>query len=81
MRAERICAAFAEDCRRVGDNGVDAMVRGGVAASVNGEHGLNALLEYADIALYRAKDAGGNCVKRADQPRPKAGSSNVYRVA
>jgi diguanylate cyclase (GGDEF)-like protein len=78
---ERICASFADSCRRVGDNRVNATVSGGVSASVNGEHGLSALLEYADIALYRAKADGGNCVKRADQPRPKAGSSNVYRVA
>jgi diguanylate cyclase (GGDEF)-like protein len=81
VRAERICASFAENCRFIGDHRVNATVSGGVSASVNGEHALSALLEYADIALYRAKAEGGNCAKRADQPRPKGGSSNVYRVA
>jgi PleD family two-component response regulator len=56
-------------------------VSGGVSASVNGEHALSALLEYSDIALYRAKAEGRNRVMRADQPRPKGGLSNVYRVA
>ncbi len=80
-RAERIRASFAENCRHVGDNRVNATVSCGVSASVNGEYALSALLEYADIALYRAKAEGGNCVKRADQPTPAGGSSNVYRVA
>jgi diguanylate cyclase (GGDEF)-like protein len=81
VRAERICASFAENCRFIGDHGVNATVSGGVSASVNGEHALSALLEYSDIALYRAKAEGRNRVMRADQPRPKGGLSNVYRVA
>ena len=81
VRAERICASFAEDCRFIGDHRANATVSGGVSASANGEHTLSALLEYSDAALYRAKAEGGNRVKRADQPRPEAGLSNVYRVA
>jgi diguanylate cyclase (GGDEF)-like protein len=81
-RAERIRASFAEDCSHVRDHWVNATVSCGVSASVNGEQALSTLLEYADIALYRAKAEGGNCVKRtADQPRPEDGLSNVYRVA
>jgi diguanylate cyclase (GGDEF)-like protein len=81
VRAERICASFAENCRFIDGHGVNATVSGGVSASVNGEHTLSALLEYSDIALYRAKAEGRNRVMRADQPRPQGGSSNVYRVA
>ena len=81
VRAERICASFAEDCHFVGDHRVNATASGGVSASGDGEHGLSALLEYSDIALYRAKAEGGNHVKRANQPRPEGGLSNVYRVA
>jgi diguanylate cyclase (GGDEF)-like protein len=81
VRADRICASFAESCRRIGDHWINAAVSGGVSVSGNGKHTLSALLEHADMALYRAKAAGGNCVKRADQPRPNGGSSNVYRVA
>lgn len=54
---------------------------GGVSASVNGEHALAALLEYSDVALYRAKAEGRNRVMRGNQPRPKGGLSNVLRLA
>jgi len=81
VRAERIRASFAENCRFIGGHRVDTTVSGGVSASVNGEQTLSALLEYSDIALYRAKAEGRNRVKRADQPRPEGGSSNVLRVA
>jgi diguanylate cyclase (GGDEF)-like protein len=81
VRAERICVSFAENCRFIGDHGVNATVSGGVSASVNSEHALSALLEYSDVALYRAKAEGRNRVMRADQPRPEGGLSNVYRVA
>jgi len=81
VRADRICASFAETCRFVGDHAVNATVSGGVSASANGEHALSALLEYSDVALYRAKAEGRNRVMRGDQPRPKGGLSNVLRVA
>ena len=80
-RAERIRASFAENCRFVGEHRVDATVSSGVSVSGNAEHTLSALLEYSDIALYRAKAEGRNCVKRADQPKPKGGFSTVIRVA
>ncbi len=81
VRADRICASFAENCRFIGEHGVNATVSGGVSASVNGEHALAALLEYSDVALYRAKAEGRNRVMRGNQPRPKGGLSNVLRLA
>jgi diguanylate cyclase (GGDEF)-like protein len=80
-RAERIRASFAEDCRFVEDHQVDATVSCGLAASVNAEQTLSALLELSDVALYRAKSEGRNRVKRADQPKPDGGSSSIIRVA
>ena len=81
LRAERMCASFAENCGSVAGHRVNATVSGGVSTSVDGEHTLSALLEYSDIALYRAKAEGRNRVVRADQPKPESGSSNVLRVA
>jgi diguanylate cyclase (GGDEF)-like protein len=80
-RAERIRASFAEHCRFVEDRQVDATVSCGLAASVNAEQTLSALLELSDVALYRAKSEGRNRVKRADQPKPDGGSSSIIRVA
>lgn len=80
-RAERIRVAFAENCRFVEDHQVDATVSCGLAASVNAEQTLSALLELSDVALYRAKTEGRNRVKRADQPKPEGGLSSVIRVA
>jgi hypothetical protein len=42
---------------------------------------LEALLEYFDIAPYVAKAEGRNRIKRADQPTPEHGLSNVLHVA
>jgi diguanylate cyclase (GGDEF)-like protein len=81
VRADRITAAFAADCRLVGEHQVNATVSGGVSASVNVEQTLTALLECSDVALYRAKTEGRNRVKRADQHTPENGSSTVIRVA
>ena len=85
-RAERICVSFAEDCRRVGDHWLNATVSGGVAASVNGEYALSALLEYADVALYRAKDAGETASNAPTSPGRTAGcrtfiASREFRAA
>jgi diguanylate cyclase (GGDEF)-like protein len=80
-RAERIRAAFAEGCRFVRNHQINATVCGGVSVSVNAEQTLEALLEYSDVALYGAKTEGRNRIKRADQPKPEGGSSNVFRVA
>ena len=81
VRAERIRVAFAESADRVRDRAVSATVSGGVAASHDAEITLAALLEQADAALYRAKAAGRNCVRRADKPTLGRAGSDVIRVA
>jgi diguanylate cyclase (GGDEF)-like protein len=80
-RAERIRAAFAENCRFVRDQPVNATVSGGVSASTNADETLDALLESSDAALYSAKTEGRNRIRRAGQPRPEGSASNVFRVA
>ena len=81
VRTDRIRVSFAESCRMLGDRHVDATVSAGVAGSSNAEASLDALLQYADAALYGAKTEGRNRVKRADQPQPANVRSNVFRVA
>jgi diguanylate cyclase (GGDEF)-like protein len=81
VRAERIRAAFAENCRFVEDRQVNATVSGGLSVSVNAEQTLDALLEYSDKALYRAKAEGRNCIKCAEQRELEASASTVIRVA
>jgi PleD family two-component response regulator len=56
-------------------------VSGGLSVSVNAEETLDALLESADVALYRAKADGRNHVKRVDQLKPKGSSTTALRVA
>jgi diguanylate cyclase (GGDEF)-like protein len=80
VRAERIRAAFAVSCRSVEGNRVNATVSCGVSASAAADLSMEALLKYADVALYRAKHEGRNRVKRADQSEAKA-VSPVIRVA
>lgn len=81
VRADRIRASFAENCHFVGNHHVDATVSAGVATSTNGELSLSALLESADMALYRAKNEGRNRVKRADKPVLEDASTTVLRIA
>jgi diguanylate cyclase (GGDEF)-like protein len=81
VRAERISATFAKDCRFVGGHQVNASVSGGVAASANAEQTLSALLESSDAALYSAKSEGRNRIKRADKSGPDDSVSTVIRVA
>jgi diguanylate cyclase (GGDEF)-like protein len=78
-RADRIRAAFAENCRAIEDHEVAATVSCGVATSRNAE--LKELLELSDLALYRAKAEGRNRVRRADQLLPEGSQSNIIRVA
>ena len=81
IRAERIRAAFAGECRMVGGCHVNATVSGGVAASLDEGIDLSLLLKRADDALYRAKAAGRDRVKRAGALVPNAGDAAVIRVA
>jgi diguanylate cyclase (GGDEF)-like protein len=80
VRAERIGATFAENCRFVGERQINATVSGGVSMGVRGEQTLSVLLEYSDAALYRAKAEGRNRIKRAEQLSTE-GDSAVIRVA
>jgi diguanylate cyclase (GGDEF)-like protein len=80
-RAERIRLSFAENCRSVADQKVEATVSCGLSVSTNGEDSLGALLEKSDVALYRAKAEGRNNVRRADQSRTSGKASNVLRMA
>ena len=81
VRANRIRASFAENCRLIGDCQVNTTVSCGVSVSNNGEQTLSALLEYSDKALYHAKTEGRNRVVRGDQPKREGNSSTVLRVA
>ena len=80
IRADRIRTGFAEASRKLGDSHINTTVSGGVSASASGEATLSELLADADVALYRAKAAGRNRIKRADQPATEHGAS-VIRVA
>jgi diguanylate cyclase (GGDEF)-like protein len=80
VRAERIRASFAESCRSVEGNRVNATVSCGVSASAAADLSLETLLRYADVALYRAKHEGRNRVKRVEPSEAKA-VSPVIRVA
>jgi diguanylate cyclase (GGDEF)-like protein len=81
VRAERIRCAFAANGRFIGARQIDATVSCGLSASLNGEQTLTALLEQADWALYDAKYAGRNRVKRSGELKPATGPSVVIRVA
>ena len=81
VRADRIRSAFAVNCQVVGEHNVDATVSCGLSTSPTAETSLTGLLEEADAALYRAKAAGRNRVKRADDPKRDPDMHAVIRVA
>jgi diguanylate cyclase (GGDEF)-like protein len=65
MVAERLRAAFQAACIEIGSRRVDATVSIGVASAI-APAGIDVLLERADVALYRAKANGRNCIELAD---------------
>jgi diguanylate cyclase (GGDEF)-like protein len=81
VRAQRIRIAFAEVSRFARGRQVRATLSAGVAGSASAIESVDELLEYADAALYKAKSAGRNCVKRADTLGSSGRTSNVFRVA
>ena len=81
LRAERIRLTFADECRFVRGHRVNATVSGGVSVSAEGGQTLDALLEEADVALYRAKAEGRNRVVRTSENLADAVASDVPRVA
>lgn len=81
VRADRIRAAFVDNCRFVRGIQVGATASGGVAQSTNADQTIEALLETADAALYGAKAEGRNRIKRAEAARSDGAAANVYRVA
>jgi diguanylate cyclase (GGDEF)-like protein len=80
VRAERIRVGFAQACRMVENGKTNATVSGGVAVGVNAGMTLRELLKFSDEALYQAKAAGRNRIRRAGQLGLEGGSS-VIRVA
>lgn len=80
VRAERIRASYAEQGRIIGGVEIDSTVSCGVTTSEDASHGLTALLDLADTALYRAKAEGRNRVEVSGIPQ-KSPKSNVLRVA
>lgn len=81
VRAERIRLAFAETCSAIDGHYINATVSGGVVVSVEAAMTMSELLAFADRAMYRAKAAGRNRIKRDDQTMPDDGPSAVIRVA
>lgn len=81
IRAERIRSAFALGGYMVDGHEVYATVSCGIAASVNGDQTLSAMLGDADAALYRAKGEGRNRVASAEHARPEGGLPEAIRVA
>jgi len=63
--AEQIRVSFAEAAREVDGRPIAATVSIGIVVSHDAVLDLSALLAQADHALYRAKDAGRNCVEIA----------------
>ena len=81
IRANGIRCIFAESCRFVMGQPVDANVSGGVAVSSDATSTVAALLALSDEALYRAKAEGRNRISRADQPKSASRTSKVVRIA
>ena len=70
--AERIRAAVAEAMRTTLPNGPIVTASIGVVDVENTAMSTRGVIESADAALYAAKDAGGDCVVRGQQPAPNS---------
>jgi diguanylate cyclase (GGDEF)-like protein len=81
LRGERIRLSFASDCQFVRGHRVNATVSGGVSVSTEGDSTLDALLEEADAALYRAKAEGRNRIAHAGDNSLDVVAPEVPRVA
>lgn len=69
--AERMRAAVAAQPEIIGELSISLTISAGVASSaVFPEASTDDLINHADIALYRAKDDGRNCVKGAPPALP-----------
>ena len=77
--AERVRHVFADSHRSLDGQPLDATVSAGVA-SASPIMTLEAVIEAADRAMYAAKAAGRNCVKRAVDERLDGGGK-VIRIA
>ncbi|MEX2318690.1 MAG: GGDEF domain-containing protein, partial [Bauldia sp.] len=62
VAAERIRVAFASACRQMGDKAINATVSAGIAQA-HSNSTLDALIQAADLALYRAKIQGRDRVE------------------
>ena len=65
--AERVRVCFERDGALVGEHALNATVSIGAACAIAGDAELDALIERADAALYRAKHGGRNRVEFGDE--------------
>jgi diguanylate cyclase (GGDEF)-like protein len=79
--AERIRVALAETGRIIDGHPVSATVSAGVTAANPADVTLEALLENADAALYRAKLNGRNRVECSDTDYASKTFPRLVRVA
>ncbi|HLY83453.1 MAG TPA: EAL domain-containing protein, partial [Acidimicrobiales bacterium] len=66
LLAERICAGVAEPFDLDGD-AIVCTVSAGIATTIDSGHSAQALLQEADLAMYRAKDRGRNRAEVFDE--------------
>jgi diguanylate cyclase (GGDEF)-like protein len=79
--ATRVCDAFQKAAQFVGGQKVEATVSAGVATTGDGPDDVAEMLARADVALYRAKNAGRNRVILAAREPVRPPASNVVRIA